>query len=144
MMYERFWVHAPLGIGKRNTMYFTRDSCPHLELSHRKNIRIIHSTILKDNKIPLFPEFPNHNNPHTPPIPICLLRSSSQIELHEMGSSIPMVNYILPQPTSLFLILCNMVVHIFTFLILSPIEIPEYVNKIDIFKQFRIATNPCG
>ena len=92
------WVHAPLGISEQNTCTLLVSQVHALSWAKEKILIIVHSPVLKDNWIPLIPNFPNHNNPHTPPIPVCLLRHPSQIELSEMGSGIPMVDYIKPNP----------------------------------------------
>jgi len=70
----------------------------HFELGQGEDLQTIHSTIFKDDEVPLFPNFPNHSNPHTPPISINLLRSPTKIKLIKMGKGIPMVYEGLPNP----------------------------------------------
>jgi len=87
-----------LGVSKQNTIYFIREPRPHLELGQDEDLQTIHSTILKDDEVPLFLNFPNHSNPPTPPIYVNLLRRSTKVKLIEVGTSIPMVYEGLPNP----------------------------------------------
>jgi len=84
-------VQTPSSVSKRNIIYSTREPKPHLELAQGEDQQTIHSTILKDDEFLLFPNFPNHSNPHTPPIFVNLLRSPTKVKLIEMGTSVPMV-----------------------------------------------------
>ena len=84
-------VQTPLGISKRSIIYSTCESRPHLELGQGENLQTIHSSIFKNDEIPLFPNLPYHNNPHTPPIIVNLLRGPTQDKLIEMGACIPMI-----------------------------------------------------